>query len=258
MSGLSKKVVVAMSGGIDSSVAAFVLKQQGYDCIGVFMRNWDVSDEQHSATMSANRGAGDVSTQVTNTNGVCTINIDRAHMKQVCQRLEIPDYEVNFVKEYWNSVFEPFVEGLVVSHVHRLPAILKPSVPSFCRCQSGTMTPNPDVYCNRFVKFKHFRDHVQQSFGITKLATGHYARLQHENGTKNPILLRAQDHLKDQTYFLSLTNGINLQDVIFPLGGITKQRVREIAAVEFAGMCTVRATRRPRRNCISCFIECIG
>jgi tRNA U34 2-thiouridine synthase MnmA/TrmU len=122
---MKKRIVVAMSGGIDSSVAALLLKQQHkYDeIIGVFMRNWDVSDE-HTGEVAhrydgSNRYCASVSddecvsanARSSVTAGVCTHDLDRLHMQQVCERLQIPHYEVNFVKEYWSSVFEPFVDG---------------------------------------------------------------------------------------------------------------------------------------------------
>lgn len=158
---MSKRVAVAMSGGVDSSVAASILKEQGYDCIGVFMRNWDGADESGGEH--------------------CPIDADFVDMKEVCNTLNIPSFEVSFAKEYWTEVFEPFLDIY----------------------QQGVATPNPDVYCNRLIKFSLFKNLVKEKFGIHTMATGHYARL--ASGGDSPVLLRGVDSSKDQSYFLSMT-----------------------------------------------------
>lgn len=158
---LSKKVAVAMSGGIDSACVAMLLKDAGHDVIGVFMKNWDNSEEDEKKN--------------------CFVDRDREHMKQVCKRLDIPAHEVEFIKEYWVDVFSPFLESY----------------------RGGVKTPNPDVFCNRHIKFNCFIDHVQKRYNIDLIATGHYARL--ANGIDGvPQLLRAADKTKDQSYFLSM------------------------------------------------------
>lgn len=161
--GIKRRVAIAMSGGIDSSVAAMLMQEKGFDCIGVFMKNWEGSDEEGETA--------------------CPIDRDRMHMRQVCERLRIPAYDVEFVKEYWNEVFVPFVSMY----------------------QAGIDTPNPDVYCNRHVKFDCFMQHVKNKFGIDEIATGHYARLGKNSESGHVQLMRAVDPIKDQTYFLSLT-----------------------------------------------------
>jgi tRNA-specific 2-thiouridylase len=155
-----------MSGGIDSSAAALLLKEQGYDCIGVYMKNWDASDEAGMET--------------------CPYSADLQDMQEVCQRLDIPHVQVDFCKEYWNEVFEPFLDSY----------------------RTGLETPNPDVYCNRQVKFNHLRAYALDRLGADYLATGHYARLTTEtvaDGCSKPVLLRGIDESKDQSYFLSMT-----------------------------------------------------
>ncbi|MBP1914411.1 tRNA 2-thiouridine(34) synthase MnmA [Lederbergia galactosidilytica] len=175
------RVIVGMSGGVDSSVAAMLLKEQGYDVIGVFMKNWDDTDEF----------------------GVCTATEDYEDVIRVCNQLDIPYYSVNFEKQYWDKVFTYFLEEY----------------------KSGR-TPNPDVICNKEIKFKAFLDYAI-SLGADYVATGHYARVVREN--KKVHMLRGKDENKDQTYFLNqLTEG-QLSKVLFPLGDMEKPRVREIA-----------------------------
>ncbi|MBU9712527.1 tRNA 2-thiouridine(34) synthase MnmA [Evansella tamaricis] len=175
------RVVVGMSGGVDSSVAAYLLKQQGYQVIGIFMKNWDDTDE----------------------NGVCTATEDYNDVIRVCNQLGIPYYAVNFEKEYWDKVFSYFLEEY----------------------RSGR-TPNPDVMCNKEIKFNAFLEHAL-SLGADYVATGHYARVRHmEDGVE---LLRGVDDNKDQTYFLNALNSKQLEKVLFPIGEIEKPRVREIA-----------------------------
>ncbi|RNA68762.1 tRNA 2-thiouridine(34) synthase MnmA [Alteribacter keqinensis] len=175
------RVIVGMSGGVDSSVAAYLLKEQGYDVIGIFMKNWDDTDE----------------------NGVCTATEDYEDVIRVCNQLEIPYYAVNFEKEYWDKVFTYFLEEYKAGR-----------------------TPNPDVMCNKEIKFKAFLDHAL-SLGADYLATGHYARIGREDGKVQ--LLRGIDDNKDQTYFLNALSQDQLQHVMFPVGEIEKPRVREIA-----------------------------
>jgi tRNA-uridine 2-sulfurtransferase len=176
-----KRVVIGMSGGVDSSVAAYLLKKEGYDVIGVFMKNWDDKNDD----------------------GVCTVTEDYEDVRIVANQLDIPYYGVNFEREYWEKVFTYFMEELKLGR-----------------------TPNPDVLCNTEIKFKAFIDYAL-SLGADYIATGHYARINRDNG--EITLLRGKDTNKDQSYFLSQLTGEQLSKVIFPLGELTKDRVREIA-----------------------------
>lgn len=175
------RVVVGMSGGVDSSVAALLLKEQGYDVVGIFMKNWDDTDE----------------------NGVCTATEDYDDVVRVCNQLDIPYFAVNFEKEYWDKVFTYFLDEY----------------------QAGR-TPNPDVMCNKEIKFKAFLEHAM-SLGADYLATGHFARVRENNGKYE--MLRGVDDNKDQTYFLNQLTEDVLEKVMFPLGHLTKKEVREIA-----------------------------
>lgn len=175
------RVVVGMSGGVDSSVAALLLKEQGYDVIGIFMKNWDDTDE----------------------NGFCTATEDYEDVIRVCNQIGIPYYAVNFEKQYWEKVFQYFLDEYKAGR-----------------------TPNPDVMCNKEIKFKAFLDHAL-SLGADYLATGHYARVDRSAGTVR--MLRGLDENKDQTYFLNQLNQEQLSKVMFPIGDLQKSRVREIA-----------------------------
>lgn len=175
------RVVIGMSGGVDSSVAALLLKEQGYEVIGVFMKNWDDTDEF----------------------GVCTATKDYEDVIRVCNQIGIPYYSVNFEKEYWDKVFTYFLDEY----------------------RSGR-TPNPDVMCNKEIKFKAFMDYAL-SIGADYVATGHYAQIRRENGKVE--LLRGVDTNKDQTYFLNQLSAEVLEKVLFPLGHLEKQEVRKIA-----------------------------
>ena len=176
-----ERVVVGMSGGVDSSVAALLLKRQGYDVVGVFMKNWDEKDE----------------------NGECTSATDWRDVEAVCDLIGIPYYSVNFVKEYQERVFRYFLDEY----------------------QRGR-TPNPDVLCNREIKFKAFLDYAQK-LGASRMATGHFVRLGNENGRAQ--LLRGVDANKDQSYFLYMLKERQLARSLFPVGGMTKGEVRELA-----------------------------
>ena len=170
-----------MSGGVDSSVAAALLKEQGYEVIGLFMHNWEEDDD----------------------NGCCTAVTDYEDVKRVCNKLKIPYYTVNFAQEYLDRVFKYFVEEY-----------------------SKGRTPNPDVLCNREIKFGPFLEYAK-SMGADYIATGHYASIRKDNGLT--YLCKAKDTGKDQTYFLNQLNQDQLRDVLFPLGDLCKTQVREIA-----------------------------
>lgn len=170
-----------MSGGVDSSVAAALLLEEGYDVIGLFMQNWEEEDDS----------------------GVCTAVTDYEDVKRVCNKLKIPYYTVNFAKIYWDKVFKYFLEEY----------------------EKGR-TPNPDVLCNREIKFGPFLEYAKE-LGADYIATGHYAKVERVDG--KTYLKKAMDTNKDQTYFLNQLSQKQLEMVLFPLGDICKPKVREIA-----------------------------
>ena len=182
-----KKVVIGMSGGVDSSVSAILLKEQGYDVIGLFMRNWDSSIN--------NDFLGNPNLD----NNICPQEQDYNDALEVCNQIGIPLHRIDFVKEYWDYVFTYFLDEL----------------------KKGR-TPNPDIMCNKYIKFDMIKKEAEK-LGADYIATGHYARMKDGN------LLRGIDQNKDQTYFLCQLNQKQLQASLFPLGNITKQKVRKIA-----------------------------
>ncbi len=183
---MKKKVVVGMSGGVDSSVSAILLQQQGYEVIGLFMRNWDSLAD------------GELDGPTTST-GQCPQEADYDDAKAVCDKLGIPLYRKDFVKEYWDYVFTYFLDEL-----------------------KNGRTPNPDIMCNKYIKFDMFAKEARK-LGADYIATGHYARM--DNGH----LLRGVDSNKDQTYFLSQVSKEQLENVLFPVGDMEKKDVRKIA-----------------------------
>lgn len=178
------RVVVGMSGGVDSSVAAWMMKQQGHEVLGVFMNNWEEQDDR----------------------GVCTAEKDWDDVRRVCDVIGIPYYSVNFAKEYKERVFAHFLEEY--RHFR---------------------TPNPDVLCNREIKFNVFLNFAE-SLGAEKLVTGHFANLDRKDGRYR--LLRARDENKDQTYFLYMLGQRALSKACFPVGNLLKSEIREIARRE--------------------------
>ena len=177
-----KTIVVGMSGGVDSSVAALLLKNQGYSVIGLFMKNWEEKDAL----------------------GRCTSTQDYEDMCRVCDKIGIPYYSVNFTKEYYERVFEYFLKSY----------------------KEGR-TPNPDVLCNREIKFGPFLKKALL-LGADKIATGHYARVSEKNGLY--YLQKCKDTTKDQTYFLNQLNQQQLSYTVFPLADLLKTEVRQIAS----------------------------
>lgn len=182
-----KKVVIGMSGGVDSSVAAIILKKQGYEVIGLFMRNWDAGVNN------------DILGNPTLNNNICPQEQDYNDALEVCKKLDIPLHRVDFVKEYWDYVFTYFLDEL----------------------KKGR-TPNPDIMCNKYIKFDMFVKEAKK-LGADYIATGHYARI------KDNKLLRGIDDNKDQTYFLSQLSNKQLENVLFPVGELKKEEVRKIA-----------------------------
>ena len=177
---MKKKVVVGLSGGVDSAVAAFLLKEQGYDVIGLFMRNWKEEDEC----------------------GRCTADDDYYDVRRIADVLKIDYYAEDFSKEYLDRVFKSFVEEY----------------------EKGR-TPNPDVLCNREIKFDAFAAFAR-TMKADYVATGHYAAVSH--GERH-LLLRSVDENKDQTYFLNQVTEEQISNALFPLGELQKGEVRAIA-----------------------------
>lgn len=178
---MKKRVVVGMSGGVDSSVTALLLKEQGYEVVGLFMKNWEDDDD------------GDY----------CPAKQDLIDAVSVADRIGIDIEAVNFSREYKEKVFANFL----------------------AEYQAGR-TPNPDIFCNSEIKFRAFLDHAL-GMGADLIATGHYARVREVDGLFQ--LLRAEDGGKDQSYFLYRLNQEQLSRALFPLGGLYKREIREIA-----------------------------
>ena len=184
---MKKTVVIGMSGGVDSSVAAILLKEQGYNVIGLFMRNWD-------STIN-NDYLGNPNLD----NDICPQEVDYNDALEVCKKLDIPLHRVDFVKEYWDNVFTYFLDEL-----------------------NKGRTPNPDVMCNKYIKFDAFVDKAKE-LGADYIATGHYAKM------IDGKLYKAKDKNKDQSYFLAYVDKEKFKNVLFPLGDIEKPEVRKIA-----------------------------
>jgi tRNA-specific 2-thiouridylase len=175
------RVIVGMSGGVDSSVSAALLLEQGYQVEGLFMKNWDEDDGTE----------------------YCTAREDLADAQAVSDKLGIKLHTANFAAEYWDNVFEHFLEEY----------------------QAGR-TPNPDILCNREIKFKAFLDYALM-LGADLIATGHYTRRADREGRS--LLLRGLDANKDQSYFLHAVGGDQLARTLFPVGELEKPEVRRIA-----------------------------
>nr|XP_012225785.1 PREDICTED: mitochondrial tRNA-specific 2-thiouridylase 1 isoform X2 [Linepithema humile] len=185
-----KNVVVGISGGVDSAVTALLLKNKGFNVIGVFMKNWDIRDET----------------------GNCMVEKDYNDAQWICNKLKIPLVQVDFVKEYWNEVFSDLVE----------------------KYQTG-YTPNPDILCNKNIKFNKFFHFARKKFQADAIATGHYAKtsfgsyLENYEADTNVHLLQARDSNKDQTFFLHQIPQQTLRCCMFPLGNYLKSHVKTIA-----------------------------
>jgi tRNA-specific 2-thiouridylase len=179
---LGKKVIVGMSGGVDSSVSAYLLKEQGYDVVGLFMKNWEEDD----------------------TDTYCSAAKDLQDAKAVCEKIGIELKTVNFAAEYWDRVFENFLSEYKAGR-----------------------TPNPDILCNKEIKFKAFLEYAFEILDADFIATGHYVKRSFD---ETPKLLRGSDPNKDQSYFLYTLSHEQISKSLFPVGDILKPQVREIAA----------------------------
>jgi len=177
-----KKVIVGISGGVDSSVTAHLLQQQGYQVVGLFMKNWEEDDNEE----------------------YCTAATDLADAQAVCDKLGIELHTVNFAAEYWDNVFALFLEEYKAGR-----------------------TPNPDILCNKEIKFKAFLEFAAEDLGADFIATGHYVRRDDSTGT--PRLLRGVDSNKDQSYFLYTLSHEQIAQSLFPVGQLEKPQVRQIA-----------------------------
>ena len=187
----TKKVICGMSGGVDSSVSAFILQQQGYQVEGLFMKNWEEDDDTD----------------------YCTAAADLADAQAVCDKLGIKLHKINFAAEYWDSVFEHFLNEYKAGR-----------------------TPNPDILCNKEIKFKAFLEYAAEDLGANYIATGHYVR--RRGADDNAQLLRGLDANKDQSYFLYTLSKKQVGQSLFPVGGIEKPIVRAIA--EDLGLITAK------------------
>lgn len=183
---MKKHVIVGLSGGVDSSVAALLLKEQGYEVQGLFMKNWEEDD----------------------TDDYCSASTDIADAQAVCDHLSIPLHKINFAAEYWDSVFSHFLKEY----------------------QAGR-TPNPDILCNKEIKFKAFLKYATQQ-GADFIATGHYAGKAFDGNDYQ--LIKSADKIKDQTYFLYTLGQEQLNKTLFPLALLNKTAIRKIA--EQAGL----------------------
>ena len=187
----TKKVICGMSGGVDSSVSAFILQQQGYQVEGLFMKNWEEDDDTD----------------------YCTAAADLADAQAVCDKLGIKLHKINFAAEYWDNVFEHFLNEYKAGR-----------------------TPNPDILCNKEIKFKAFLEYAAEDLGANYIATGHYVR--RRGADDNAQLLRGLDTNKDQSYFLYTLSTKQVGQSLFPVGDIEKPIVRAIA--EDLGLVTAK------------------
>ncbi len=185
------KVLLGLSGGVDSAVAAHLLKEQGHDVTCAFMRNWDAY---------ANN---DIKGNPTIQNDVCPQEVDYEDAKAVAYKLNLPLVRIDFVQEYWDYVFSAFLDEY----------------------KKGR-TPNPDILCNKYIKFDTFLKYAMNN-GFDMVATGHYSQVLHNNDES--LLLRGSDNNKDQTYFLCQISQFALTKTLFPIGHLDKTEVRVLA-----------------------------
>ncbi|GMO16715.1 MAG: tRNA 2-thiouridine(34) synthase MnmA [Mycoplasmoidaceae bacterium] len=185
-------IALGMSGGVDSSVCAYLLKKAGYDVIGVFMQNWDSVVNN------------DILGRIKNEDKQCNVYKDFSDVQAVGKMLDIKVYKIDFIKQYWDQVFKYTIKEY----------------------KSG-VTPNPDVLCNKYIKFNAFIKYVKDKFDCDQIAMGHYAKIDTIDGKK--CLMLSKDDNKDQTYFLCWLTQKQLDKTIFPLADLSKNEVRKIA-----------------------------
>lgn len=178
---MKKHIAIALSGGVDSALSAWLLCQKGYQVTGVFMRNWMEDNDPH-----------------------CQADQDAQDAQMVCDQLNIPLHQVNFSKDYWERVFQKTLDEFAQAR-----------------------TPNPDIWCNREIKFSKLLEYILETLNADALATGHYAQIRKNN--EHYSLYQAVDHNKDQTYFLYTLNQHQLKHCMFPLGQMDKSEVRDMA-----------------------------
>ena len=178
---MNEKIIIGLSGGVDSTVSMKLLKDKGYDVEALFMKNWSDNDKADG----------------------CNAIEDLEYAVDACDMLNIKLHTANFSEQYWNNIFLDFIDSY-----------------------KNGCTPNPDILCNKYIKFKVFTDHANE-LGAKKIATGHYAKI--KNIKKTYFLTKPKDNKKDQTYFLHTLNQKQLSNVIFPLSDITKNEVKKIA-----------------------------
>lgn len=186
------KIVLGMSGGVDSSVCAHLLQEKNYDVIGLFMQNWDPYINS------------DFLGHVDDNKETCNAQKDFADAQQVANKLKIPIYQTEFIQKYWDKVFKYVINEYKLGN-----------------------TPNPDILCNKYIKFDKFIEYAKTKFNCDKIAMGHYANVKCIKGEY--FLTKAKDKDKDQTYFLCWLNQDQLSKVTFPIGNLKKPKVREIA-----------------------------
>lgn len=188
-----KKVVLGLSGGVDSAVSCYLLLKQGYDVIPVFMKNWDrLINHDEKGTKNKNFIDG------------CESNQDYEMAKKIAKHFNLKLHKVEFIEQYWQKVFKYFISQYKKS-----------------------LTPNPDILCNKYIKFGDFKKYAEKKFKPDFIATGHYAKLRKKNNSV--YLAIPKDKTKDQTYFLAYLNQKQLKNVLFPLANYTKKEVRQIA-----------------------------
>lgn len=188
----NQTIVLGMSGGVDSSVCALLLKKLNYDVKGVFMQNWDEYVNS------------DFAGHVNEHQETCNVQKDYQDMVNTCKQLNIPYDKIDFIKDYWKDVFEYTLEQYKLG-----------------------LTPNPDILCNKYIKFDKFVNYAKKKYGTEQIAMGHYANTKIIKGVK--YLTLAKDQNKDQTYFLCWLNQKQLDNCIFPLGNLKKNKVKKIA-----------------------------
>ena len=188
----SKIVVLGLSGGVDSAVSCYLLIKQGYHVIPIFMQNWDtiINNDVKGHSKKIPNG--------------CESNVDYLIAKKIANFFHLKLYKINFIKQYWDKVFKYFINKY-----------------------NKSLTPNPDVLCNKYIKFGEFKKYAVNNFKADYIATGHYAKIKKH---KNRLFLSIpKDIKKDQTYFLANLKEFQLKNVIFPLANLTKTEVRKIA-----------------------------